>query len=322
VLAITDGDTLEVRLSDGSVDKVRLIGINSPEKRECWADEATLALSAMAPVGAEVGLTSDRSDRDRFDRLLRYIWVGSFSINEDMVRRGAAISRRYPPDTAMAERFESAQAEAKNAGLGLWASEACGPSPDADIRITEVEYDAPGDDHQNLNEEWIRLRNAGDNVVDMSDWGIRDESASNRFLFPVGFVLAPREYVTVYTGCSDNFGTDLYWCSVGSAVWNNDGDTAFLLDPSGNTHDSVSYAPATTTTTAPSTTTTKAVPTTTEASNCHPSYEGQCVPVGVSVVDFLGGTGDGPYYTGRVKVVGPDVYRLDHDNDGIGCEIS
>jgi hypothetical protein len=44
--------------------------------------------------------------------------------------------------------------------------------------------------------------------------------------------------------------------------------------------------------------------------------------VGVSDVDCLGGSGDGPYYVGRVTVVGPDVYRLDHDNDGIGCENS
>jgi hypothetical protein len=46
------------------------------------------------------------------------------------------------------------------------------------------------------------------------------------------------------------------------------------------------------------------------------------VPVGVSDVDCAGGSGDGPYYTGRVKVVGPDVYGLDRDGDGIGCESS
>ncbi len=55
---------------------------------------------------------------------------------------------------------------------------------------------------------------------------------------------------------------------------------------------------------------------------CHPSYWGWCVPRNVSDVDCLGGTGNGPYYVGRVLVVGPDEYELDADDNGIGCESS
>lgn len=54
-------------------------------------------------------------------------------------------------------------------------------------------------------------------------------------------------------------------------------------------------------------------------SDCHSSYEGPCVPI-VSDVDCLGGSGDGPEYVGRVTVVGPDVYDLDRDGDGVGCD--
>jgi hypothetical protein len=62
----------------------------------------------------------------------------------------------------------------------------------------------------------------------------------------------------------------------------------------------------------PSTSTTKP--------NCHPSYEGKCVPF-ASDVDCAGGSGNGPVYIqGPVRVVGPDVYDLDRDNDGWGCE--
>lgn len=54
---------------------------------------------------------------------------------------------------------------------------------------------------------------------------------------------------------------------------------------------------------------------------CHPSYRGACVPPNVSDVDCAGGSGDGPYYvSGPITVVGPDVYRLDSDHDGIACE--
>lgn len=53
-------------------------------------------------------------------------------------------------------------------------------------------------------------------------------------------------------------------------------------------------------------------------SGCHASYD-PCVPI-TSDVDCIGGKGNGPAYTGRVRVVGPDDYELDRDGDGIGCE--
>lgn len=58
------------------------------------------------------------------------------------------------------------------------------------------------------------------------------------------------------------------------------------------------------------------------AAGCHPSYAGACVPTGFSDVDCAGGSGDGPGYVSekRFRVVGPDVYRLDSDGDGIACE--
>jgi Staphylococcal nuclease homologue len=55
-------------------------------------------------------------------------------------------------------------------------------------------------------------------------------------------------------------------------------------------------------------------------SSCHPSYAGACLKVDASDYDCVGGSGNGPYYTGRVRVVGPDVFDLDRDGDGIGCD--
>ena len=57
------------------------------------------------------------------------------------------------------------------------------------------------------------------------------------------------------------------------------------------------------------------------SSRCHPSYEGECLDPAVSDYDCAGGSGNGPgYVQGTVRVVGPDVYRLDSDGDGFGCE--
>jgi len=52
---------------------------------------------------------------------------------------------------------------------------------------------------------------------------------------------------------------------------------------------------------------------------CHPSYSG-CLNPNASDYDCAGGSGNGPYYTGRVRVIGPDVFGLDRDGDGWGCE--
>jgi len=125
VLFIIDGDTLTVAMSDGRSVTVRLIGINTPETGECFADEATDQLAALTPPGSQIAMTVDFSDRDQFDRLLRYLWVGQMSVNEELVRRGAAIARRYPPDTAMADRLESAESAARTAKRGLWSPEGC-----------------------------------------------------------------------------------------------------------------------------------------------------------------------------------------------------
>ena len=56
--------------------------------------------------------------------------------------------------------------------------------------------------------------------------------------------------------------------------------------------------------------------------NCHPSYEGACLDPSSSDYDCAGGEGNGPDYTGPVRVVGPDDYDLDRDGDGRACESS
>ena len=56
--------------------------------------------------------------------------------------------------------------------------------------------------------------------------------------------------------------------------------------------------------------------------SCHPSYEGACLDPSSPDYDCEGGSGDGPDYTGPVRVVGDDPYGLDRDGDGYACESS
>lgn len=238
VVEVVDGDTLRVELA-GTEERVRLIGINAPERGECLADEATRALRDLV-AGAEVQLVADRTDRDRFGRLLRHVEVDGTDVGAALVEDGLALARRYPPDTTRSGRYEAAQRAARDAGAGMWATDACGAATGGGgVVIDAIRFDADGDDTRNLNDEWVRIANRGSSALDLTGWVLKDTSATHRYTFPIGFSLDASASVTIRTGCGADSTTDLHWCNEGSAVWNNSGDTAFLLDPSGNIVDSL-----------------------------------------------------------------------------------
>lgn len=242
VTSVTDGDTIDVVVAGGGAETVRLVGINAPETGECFAAEASAALADLVEA-RDVRLVADQSDRDQYDRLLRYVFVGDAFVNEALVRGGFAQAYRYEPDTARADQLDAAQAAAEAAGRGLWAADACGPDDPAAtaLAIDRIVADPPGDDTLDPNAEYVVVANRGTAPVDLTGWGLKDESASHRFTFPSGFELAAGAQVSVHTGCGAPTATDLFWCNQGSAVWNNDGDTAFLLDPNGNVVDTRAY---------------------------------------------------------------------------------
>ena len=93
--------------------------------------------------------------------------------------------------------------------------------------------DPPGSDTDNLEGEWVDIVNAGLTEVSTRGWVLKDESSSHRYFFADDFVIAPQTVVRISAGCGPDGDETLFWCN-GSAVWNNTGDTAFLLDPTGN----------------------------------------------------------------------------------------
>ncbi len=244
VTNVIDGDTFDISIN-GTQERVRLIGIDSPETGDCLYAEAARSLRDLLGPGT-VELVSDTTDRDQYGRLLRYVWVGDTFINEAQVASGLAVARRYEPDIAQAVRLEAAETESSTAGLGRWAPAACGtPGTNTDgspseLRIDRIEYDAPGDDSLELNGEWIRIVNDGAAPIQMDGWQLRDASVAHRYRFPV-LELEPGDSLTVFSGCGSDTGTELFWCNTRSAVWNNGGDTAYLIDPSGNVATSFTY---------------------------------------------------------------------------------
>ena len=229
---VVDGDTLDVA-GPGGESTVRIVGINTPEIDECLYEEATDALAELVE-GEDLVLVSDESDVDQFGRALRYVELtDGTDVGAELVADGLALARRYEPDTARHGRYEDLQRSAREAGVGLWAPDACGPVASGVSIEVEVNADAPGDDSENLNGEWVRFTNTGAEPVDLDGWEVADESASHRYEFD-DTVLEPDASITLFTGCGRDTDDARYWCATNSAVWNNDGDTVFLRDPSGN----------------------------------------------------------------------------------------
>lgn len=89
----------------------------------------------------------------------------------------------------------------------------------------------PDEAAEDLNREYISVRNAGKAPVDLSGWTLSNQSGDT-FSFPGGFVLPAGHLVTVHSGCGEADGSTLYWCA-GKPVWNNITDKASLRTPEG-----------------------------------------------------------------------------------------
>jgi len=131
---IVDGDTIIVRIG-GSNERVRLIGINTPELNkpdgpvECYATEASNETEALiGDANGHILLERDVSETDQYGRLLRYVWLvtaqGKQLLNEELVEGGYARAITYRPDVKYQSALNRDQSAARQQGRGLWG--ACG----------------------------------------------------------------------------------------------------------------------------------------------------------------------------------------------------
>jgi micrococcal nuclease len=124
VTRVVDGDTVEVRL-DGREERVRLIGVDTPESVqpgspvECFAKAASAETRRLVE-GRRVTLRYDAERRDRYGRLLAYVYRDGLFVNADLVERGYARTLTIPPNVAYADELTRLAREARAAGRGLW----------------------------------------------------------------------------------------------------------------------------------------------------------------------------------------------------------
>lgn len=128
VVRIVDGDTIEVEI-DGTTEKVRLIGIDTPEsvhpdqERNVPYGPIASAYTKEHLAGRSVGLEFDVQERDKYGRLLAYIYLEGKMFNETLLEYGHAVVSTYPPNVKYVDRFTELQRQARENGYGLWSEE-------------------------------------------------------------------------------------------------------------------------------------------------------------------------------------------------------
>ncbi len=124
VTRVIDGDTVDVRLNSGARKRVRMLGIDTPEKyTQCYGEKATQVTQRLLPVQTRVLLTSDptQARTDRYGRILRYVTKGRVDISKRLVYVGAArvyVYNRTPFKRVQA--YKGALRSAKSHHRGLW----------------------------------------------------------------------------------------------------------------------------------------------------------------------------------------------------------
>ncbi|AOT68305.1 stalk domain-containing protein [Geosporobacter ferrireducens] len=128
VLRVVDGDTLEIEYN-GKKEKVRLIGVDTPEsvhpdatKNNEFGDVASKFTKGLLE-GKEIELEFDVQERDKYGRLLAYVYIDGKMYNKTLLEEGYAKVATFPPNVKYANDFVLIEKKARDANKGLWAYE-------------------------------------------------------------------------------------------------------------------------------------------------------------------------------------------------------
>jgi micrococcal nuclease len=127
VVRVVDGDTVQVEVA-GVTEPVRLIGVDTPETVDerkpvqCFGPEASAHTKSLLPAGTAVRLERDAEARDKYGRLLAYLYRASdgLFVNLQLVRDGYGAVLLIEPNVTHAAAFRDAQATARRQRAGLW----------------------------------------------------------------------------------------------------------------------------------------------------------------------------------------------------------
>jgi len=233
VIEVIDGDTIVIRLENGQEERTRLIGVDTPESTreiEPFGKEAT-AFTTKSLTGRIVYIESDVSERDRFGRLLAYVWlskptdnseaeVRAKMFNADLLLQGYASIMTIQPNVKYSDIFLIFEREAREALIGLWTVLPVQEATDVFI------------EHVDLRTDTVTIRNNSSSPVDVSGWTLVSERGNQRFTFLTNTIIQPNDTIKIVSGPDATaVENKILWTK--SNIWNNDGDPAVLLDALG-----------------------------------------------------------------------------------------
>ena len=226
VTEVIDGDTFYL----GNGDKIRMLGINTPESGRPYAQEATDFLTNMI-LGKEVTLVNDskNDDVDSYGRLLAHVYVNDTFVNYEIIKAGYAFWYPYTSGTDFDTEYEAAQNDASNNKIGLWTESSY------NLTIDYIEYDPEGEE---ADGEYLVLTNHENYNVTMVGWFLQDEAAQTAYEF--NLTIESNTTIRIYTGSGTDNSTTIFW-GWHQGIWNNSGDFAILQDENGYMVDSYRY---------------------------------------------------------------------------------
>jgi micrococcal nuclease len=125
VIRAVDGDTILVRGAGGRTERVRYIGVDTPESVkpdspvECYGHEAS-DYNASLVEGKRVRLVPDREAEDKYGRSLAFVYVGNTFVNAELLKNGYARTIEIEPNTSKADYFAGLERVAIRTNTGLW----------------------------------------------------------------------------------------------------------------------------------------------------------------------------------------------------------
>jgi endonuclease YncB( thermonuclease family) len=255
---VDDGDTLDADVPGdglGGLLRVRIIGAQAMEQTsyrasqragDCHAVDATNRLEQLVKRSKKrIRVASLYPESRSRGRRLRSIAVrrgGRWrDVGRILVSEGHALWWPGQTEDAANVRYSILSQKAAIARKGLFSPNHCGVGPNEGQPLgLFAQWDADGNDGQDVNGEWVKIRNYDTvNPLPLDGWYVRD-SGLRRFTFPSGAVIPPNGSVTVYAGEGGNFGNEYFW-NLRAPVFENIirddrgiGDGAYLFDPQGD----------------------------------------------------------------------------------------
>lgn len=212
VTRVIDGDTLEIE----NGDRVRLLGMNCPERGDKYYSEAKELLENLT-LNKTVRLEFGKKKYDLYDRTLAYVFVDDVFVNVEIVEQGFA--NIYFPEAQKlyySEFFDAwKRCLEKNQNICEFSSTKCANC----VQLKQLNYDS----------QKLTLENNCSFSCNLNNWEIKDEGRK-KFVFN-DFILAAKKQVSVVVGNETDSEDILYWKKE-TYVWTETGDSLFLRDAS------------------------------------------------------------------------------------------